>query len=172
MVEKGGGFTLIELLIVVVILSTLAAMVAPHFGAATESSGASATAQNAFVVQKAVDRFHADHGFYPGPSNWGKGCSGYSRALYAGGDPGLYLRNRLAVFTDAAGTVCDTRQDSTGAEFPFGPYLRKQLPINPLNGLRKVYVNGSDPTSRTNLSRYGWVYNYNSGSFSSVSEDW
>ena len=167
--DKAPGFTLLELLIVVVILSTLAAVVVPSFSDSRAGSQTSAINQNVKIVQSAIDRFQASHGYYPGPSNWGKGCTGFSKNLHAQ-NQGEYLRNRLTLYTNIDGVVCDARTDRQRNEYPLGPYLQSQFPLNPVNNSRSVYVYASEATRKVSAADYGWAYNYMNGTFSAVTQ--
>lgn len=173
--NPNSGFTLIELLIVVVILSSLASIVTPSFFDTTDSSKNSVNKQNAKIVQAAIDRFHADHGRFPGPYFWeGKeACVGIDREKYRTGehgmDKGLLLRNRLILRSNASGDVCDSFAERHGKNYPFGPYLSKALPTNQRNNSGRVYVSNAELTGNEDLSDYGWHYNYNNGSFTALS---
>ncbi len=126
-----AGFTLIELLIVAVILSSLAAIVMPQFSSVGDSSKKSSTAYSAKIVRAALDRYRADNGFYPQSSHWGDSCSGITRGpRVATGTPYAFLLNRLALYGDGQGGVCDERTSA----FHLGPYLNKHIPANPRNG--------------------------------------
>ncbi len=60
------GFTLIELMIVVIILSTLAAMIVPRLaGRSDESKRAAAHADIDANLGNALDLYELDNGFYP-----------------------------------------------------------------------------------------------------------
>lgn len=60
------GFTLVEMLLVVIIISTLAAMVIPRFtGRAEEAKVAAATADVQSNLASALDLYEADNGNYP-----------------------------------------------------------------------------------------------------------
>ena len=167
--QKSLGFTLLELLIVVVILSTLAAVVVPSFSESSAGSQTGVVNQNIKIVQSAIDRFHITHGYYPGPSNWGKGCSGFSQNLHAK-TQGQYLRNRLTLYTNRDGVVCDSRTDQKRNVYPLGPYLRHQIPLNPVNNSRSVYVYASGSTRNASAEKYGWAYSYDTGYFSAVAK--
>lgn len=60
-----GGFTLIELLLVLVILSVLAAVVAPKFTARSEQARITAATTDISNLEVALDAFEIDVGRYP-----------------------------------------------------------------------------------------------------------
>jgi general secretion pathway protein G len=65
-VMKEDGFTLIEMLLVVIIITTLTAMVVPRFaGRAQEAKRAAAAADVQSNIASALDLYEADNGTYP-----------------------------------------------------------------------------------------------------------
>lgn len=65
-VKNEKGFTLIEMLLVVVILSTLAAMIVPRFaGRSDEARAAAARADVQANLASALDLYEIDNGAYP-----------------------------------------------------------------------------------------------------------
>ncbi len=66
MTVNSAGFTLVEMLLVVIIISTLAAMVIPRLtGRAEEARIAAATADVQSNLASALDLYEADNGSYP-----------------------------------------------------------------------------------------------------------
>jgi general secretion pathway protein G len=60
------GFTLVEMLLVVIIITTLAAMIVPRFtGRAKEAKIAAATADIQSNVASGLDLYEVDNGMYP-----------------------------------------------------------------------------------------------------------
>lgn len=62
---RRSGFTLIELLIVMAIVATLLALVAPRYFGHLEHSKEVVLRQNLVQVRDAIDKFYADRGKYP-----------------------------------------------------------------------------------------------------------
>ncbi len=60
-----GGFTLIEMLLVLVILGTLAAIVAPKFAGRSEQARVTAAQTQISNFETALDAFEVDNGYYP-----------------------------------------------------------------------------------------------------------
>jgi general secretion pathway protein G len=64
--RKNAGFTLVELMIVVIILSTLAAMIIPRFaGRSEESKKSAAQVDISSNINNALDLYEMDNGAYP-----------------------------------------------------------------------------------------------------------
>jgi general secretion pathway protein G len=64
--RREGGFTLVEMLLVVIIITTLAAMVVPRFaGRAREAKVAAANADIRANIAGALDMYEVDNGAYP-----------------------------------------------------------------------------------------------------------
>ena len=63
--QNNKGFTLIEILVVLIILSALAAIVAPKFLGRSEDAKRTATAVQIRNIEGAIKLFYLDNGFYP-----------------------------------------------------------------------------------------------------------
>jgi prepilin-type N-terminal cleavage/methylation domain-containing protein len=129
------AFSIIELVIVVAILGVISAIAMPRLSRAGDASRESSLIANMAILQSAIDRYTAEHGgLSPGHSAPGSV------------DPsGAAFRSRLEGVTLDNGTP--------GAGGIFGPYLR-QVPANPLNGLRTVRVGGAAAGAGT----HGWRF--------------
>ena len=122
------GFTLVELLIVVIILAILAAIIVPQFTAATDDATQSAYDTNIANIRAAIDLYRQQHQEYPGAvASTGAGCpAGSTNVTGAAGEPAFIAQ--LRNYTNAAGVACT----GTDATFKYGPYLKDDLPANPL----------------------------------------
>lgn len=121
------GFTLVELLIVVIILAILAAIIVPQFTEATDDATQSAYDTNIANIRSAIDLYRQQHKEYPGAVISGGGTCGSGVAVVgAVGEPALLAQ--LRNYTNAAGQACT----GTDANFRYGPYLKDDLPVNPL----------------------------------------
>jgi len=125
------GFTLVELLIVVIILAILAAIIVPQFTAATDDATQSAYDTNIANIRAAVDLYRQQHNAYPGAvTSTGAGCpAGSANVPGAVGEPAFVAQ--LRNYTNAAGVACT----GTDATFRYGPYLKDDLPANPLGAV-------------------------------------
>jgi general secretion pathway protein G len=59
------GFTLVELLVVLAIMATLLAIVAPRYFDSVDKAKEAALKTNLRTVRDAIDKYHADSGRYP-----------------------------------------------------------------------------------------------------------
>lgn len=156
------GFTLIELLIVVVILSSLAAIVVPQFTSVGDASKNSSLAYNTKMVQGAIDRYGAENGFYPSKSDYGQICWGASlSSFYDLSAPYSFLMNRLTLYGNGDGGVCDVRKN----DYILGPYLSKPIPVNPLSGKQAIKIIPTVPGQDDSSSDFGWTYDQYTGEF-------
>ena len=60
-----GGFSMVELLLVLVILTTLAAIVIPKFAGRSEQARVTAAQTQISAFKTALDAFEIDNGYYP-----------------------------------------------------------------------------------------------------------
>ncbi len=125
------GFTLVELLIVVIILAILAAIIIPQLTAATDDATQSAYDTNIANIRSSVDLYRQQHGDYPGAVlSTGAGCpAGSTNVAGAAGEPAFVAQ--LRNYTNAAGVACT----GTDVTFRYGPYLKDDLPQNPLGAV-------------------------------------
>lgn len=162
--EKGRfeqGFTLVELLIVVIILAILAAIIIPQFTAATDDATQSAHDTNVANVRSAIDLYRQQHGAYPGAvaSSGGSCPAGSAAVTGAIGSPAFVAQ--LKSYTNAAGEAC-TGTDTT---FKYGPYLKDDLPTNPLGTNAAVTVVSTGVLGLASGSLGGWRFDSVTGEF-------
>lgn len=124
------GFTFIEIIIVVVILATMAALIIPQLGQASVDPDLAALAATLQMVRTQLQYYRVQHdGASPDFADWEKQMLGRSNP--------------------------DRRLSPDGS---CGPYLL-QIPVNPLDGFRKV--------SPIRDGSGGWTYDESSGLFTS-----
>lgn len=134
--HRRSAFTLIEVLIVVVIMAILAATIIPQFTDSTKDAKSSTVQFNLHTLRSQIQLYRTQHN--------GTAPSGTLAELLAS--------------TDASGAT------GTGANFPYGPYLR-QIPVNPYSNSASVKVITNDPAVAADVTGTGgWLYNTTSGS--------
>ena len=157
------GFTLVELLIVVIILAILAAIIIPQFTAATDDATQSAYDTNIANIRAAIDLYRQQHQEYPGAvTSTGAGCPGGSTNVTgAAGEPAFIAQ--LKNYTNAAGVACT----GTDATFKYGPYLKDDLPVNPLatTPINTVTVVTTGILGLSSGSTGGWRFDSVTGEF-------
>jgi prepilin-type N-terminal cleavage/methylation domain-containing protein len=155
------GFTLVELLIVVIILAILAAIIIPQFSAATDDAKQSAYDTNIANMRAAIDLYRQQHNTYPGAviSGGGSCPAGSAAVVGAIGEPALIAQ--LKNYTNAAGQACT----GTDATFKYGPYLKDDIPVNPLGTVNTVTVVNTGVLGLTSGSTGGWRFDSVTGEF-------
>jgi prepilin-type N-terminal cleavage/methylation domain-containing protein len=133
---RRNAFTLVEVLIVVVIMAILAATIIPQFTDSTKDAKASTVRFNLHTLRSQIELYRTQHnGIAP------------SATLV-----------ELTTSTNASGT------QGTGANFPYGPYLR-EIPVNPLTNSNAVKVITNNPAAAGDVTSGGggWLYNTTTG---------
>lgn len=152
---------MVELLIVVIILAILAAIIIPQFTAATDDATQSAYDTNVANIRSAVDLYRQQHGEYPGAvTSSGGTCPAGSAAVNGAiGEPAFTAQ--LKNYTNALGQACT----GTDVTFKYGPYLKDDLPNNPLglNGTVTVVTTGVLGLATGSLG--GWRFDSVTGEF-------
>jgi general secretion pathway protein G len=134
-IQRRKAFTLIEVLIVVVIMAILAAAVIPQFTDSTKDAKASTVKFNLHTLRSQIQLYRTHH---------------------SGITPSGTLAE-LLVSTDATGA------QGTGANYPYGPYLR-EVPFNPISNSKTVKIITNDPAQAADVTGSGgWLYNATTG---------
>ena len=155
------GFTLVELLIVVIILAILAAIIIPQFTGATDDANQAAYDTNVANVRAAIDLYRQQHNAYPGAvTSSGGTCVNGTAVTGAVGEAAFLAQ--LRNYTNAAGQAC-TGTDPN--EFKYGPYLKDDLPDNPLGTNNTVAVVTTGVLGLTSASTGGWRFDSVTGEF-------
>jgi general secretion pathway protein G len=158
------GFTLVELLIVVIILAILAAIIVPQFSAATDDATQSAYDTNIANIRAAIDLYRQQHNAYPGAATSTGACSppGSTNQAGAANSEAAFLA-QLRFYTNSAGVACD----GTDATFRYGPYLKDDLPVNPLGdpAVNTVTIVSAGLLGMASGGSEGWRFDTVTGEF-------
>lgn len=169
---RQAGFTLVELLIVAIILAILAAIVVPQFASSTDDAAAAALRTNLSGIRSAIDLYTQQHGgSFPGAVlSTGGTCTGGTAGSGAA-DTAAAFSEQLKYYSNAAGQTCSIADVPAGGavEFPFGPYIKGDIPANPVTGVGTItIVTTGDLAMRAPAApadTKGWRYDTTSGKF-------
>ncbi len=157
------GFTLVELLIVVIILAILAAIIVPQFSATTDDAKQSAYDSNLANIRSAIDLYRQQHSAYPGAAASTGTCpAGMTNQTGLANSEEAFLA-QLRFYTNSAGVACN----GTDSDFKYGPYLKDDLPVNPLGdpGIATVDVGNAGLLGLTSGASGGWQFDTVTGEF-------
>ena len=137
--QRRSGFTLIEVLIVVVIMAVLAATIIPQFTNSAKDARESSVKFNLHSLKGVIEMYKTHH---------------------QGGLPsGTNNLEQLTKATNQAGTV-----GTAGPNFPYGPYLQRELPANPFTNSNKVTLHtGAGAPAASGAADAGWIYRASTG---------
>ncbi len=152
-----SGFTLVELLIVVVILGVLAAIAIPQFNTSSEDAKISALDTNLSHLRNAIELYYHQHKqVYPGAKKETDGTDvGNATQAQAA------FVAQLTIYSADTG-VTSASKDST---HKYGPYLKKGIPVNPINGLSTVVcdIAETDISVAASGGTAGWKFYVKTG---------
>jgi general secretion pathway protein G len=121
------AFTLVELLIVITIVGILAAVAIPQFGDSSTDAKIAALDQNLACIRSAIELYHYQHnGTYPGTIAGHSSTAGGVERAHASAAEAFEFQ--MTYYSNAGGHTCAEKDSS----YPYGPYLRKGVPDNPL----------------------------------------
>jgi general secretion pathway protein G len=156
------GFTLIELLIVVIIIAILAAIAIPQFSNTTADAQESTLDANLNNLRSAIEMYRVQHNnVFPAAaaSSGGSNCPAGGTAGNAAVNTADAFRDQLLGYSDAAGHTCSV----SGPGFIYGPYLRDQLPSEPISNPPSNAIVVDNVSTSPAAATGGWHYNYTSG---------
>lgn len=156
-----NGFTLVELLIVVIILAILAAIIVPQLSGTTDDAKQAAYDTNISNIRAAIDLYRQQHSAYPGAvTSSGATCINGAAVVGAIGEPAFQAQ--LKNYTNAVGQAC-TGTDPN--EFKYGPYIKGDLPTNPLGTVNTLTVVNTGVLGLATGSTGGWRFDSVTGEF-------
>ena len=163
------GFTLVELLIVAIILSILAAIEVPQFTSTTDDAAEAALKSNLTGIRSSIAMYAQQHGgTFPGAvAASGGTCTG-GTAGTGTADSNTALVDQLVYYTNAAGQACSIADVPAGGavEYPYGPYIKSDIPNNPVSNIGTITVVSSGNLAMTGSGADGgWRYDTTSGKF-------
>lgn len=159
--REAAGFTLVELLIVVIILAILAAIIVPQFSGATDDAAQAAYDTNVANIRSAIDLYRQQHTAYPGAAT-SSGGTCVNGAAVTGAVGAAAFTAQLRNYTNTAGQAC-TGTDPN--DFKYGPYLKDDLPDNPLGTSNTVTVVTTGVLGLTSGGTGGWRFDSVTGEF-------
>ena len=126
--KKEKGFTLVEILIVVIILAILAGVVIPQFSSSSDEAKLAVLRSDLKSMRGAVELYYHQHNsVYPGGVT----------SNYAGHATNAeWFVDQLILYTDVRGEAVAIKD----ATHKYGPYLKKEIPVNPFNDLNTVTI--------------------------------
>jgi len=161
------AFTLVELLIVITIIGILAAVAIPQFGDTSVDAKIAALDQNLSCLRSAIELYHYQHNsVYPGTIATHRSSAAAAAQAHASTSQAFVYQ--LTVYSDINGNTCAEKN----ASYPYGPYLRKDIPDNPLphpgatgNPAGVTVTTDNGPLSADSPATTGWKTSSATGEF-------
>jgi type II secretory pathway pseudopilin PulG len=132
------NLTVIDVVLLVVVIAIVCATAVPLIEAANRRAQQSTLAQNLHTLRSQIELYKAEHGGRP-------------PVLHEGMLP------QMVQPTNADGVP-----GPAGGKYPFGPYLRSGVPINPVTGRSIVTATKTFPPTAAS-GNGGWLYHQETG---------
>jgi len=140
-----SGFTLIEILIVVILLGILATIIIPQVSISSDDAKLNALKTNLGNLRSTIELYYYQHSNrYPGAYDEADGTT----VLADAGDAAAAFLAQLTQYSDANGKTSAT----VNASYPYGPYLKEGLPVNPYNTVKTVTCDVATTNVTTKLA--------------------
>lgn len=158
-----SGFTIVELLIVIVVIAILAAITVVAYSGIQERARISSMRSEIATINKAIQLYYADNGFYPITSLGGNGqpCNGHWCGWdQASGDsfvPGLSPKYISAIPQLASSNPLDQTylyRSPSGADYKLIRYLGNGL--SPYEQAAMADLRTTDCSAQYNADRWGY----------------
>ena len=158
---------MVELLVVIIIIGILAAVAIPQFGDASSDAKIAALDQNLASVRSAIELYYAQHnGEYPGLIKMHAVKAAWAPQAHP--DAATAFVQQLTMYSTSGGYTCAEKN----VLYPYGPYLRSDIPANPLpaataaGAASAVNVTAdTTPLSADNSPTTGWKASSATGQF-------
>jgi type II secretory pathway pseudopilin PulG len=134
----GKRFTLFDGMAIVLLMGIVSATSVPLLEAAAYTARHTALMQNLYTLRSQIEHYRLEHG-------------GEAPVLVEDTLPQLLHR------TDASGTP-----GQSASRFPYGPYLPKGIPVNPVTGRSVITASDSFPPPAAS-GNGGWLYHEATG---------
>ncbi len=139
-------FTLVDAMILMVIVAILGATVIPLIEAASTKAKSATLLQNLHTLRSQIELYKLEHG-------------GEAPVAYQGMFPQL-----------TRSTNGDGIPGPPGSKYPFGPYLRSGVPLNPITGRSIVTLTETFPPKAAS-GNGGWIYHQATGRIAADLDD-
>ncbi len=170
--RETAGFTLIELLLVVIVIGIVAVVAIPQFTDSARDARESTLMADLAAMRNAVELYYHQHNSsYPGSVDHTDGS----------GAPADRYNSFLAQMTQYSDGTGETSATLDRTNYPYGPYLKNGIPVNPLveqDASGTVIADSVKVVSNTGVlsadgatATTGWMFNSATGELIANTDD-